>query len=395
MSVSMILGLLALAVGYAAFVGRVGFGLRQSLRSQPVGTQPNVPVTVIVAAHNESSTIVDCLRSILANDYPARLTEVLVVDDGSTDGTAQLAEDVFAGEDRDRKLSVIRISGQAPAGKQAALQAGLKVSSGAIVLTTDADCTVADRWITSMIEQFSDDTGFVAGPVRYVNDSTFLRGIEALEFISLVGFGAGSIGIGYPTICNSANAAFRKELSDEYRVQYPGMATAQDELLMQFVHRKTNFDVRFCPRPEALVATRGADSLSDFFRQRARWASIVAHFPDFRLTVAPALIFVFFVALAVVFVAGFQWLPMFGAVAASMLIKTSADLSVVTPTCRHFGCAHLLKYVAPAELLHIPYVLIAAPFGLIRPPRWKERTNRLAATTARPRYSPVVVADDS
>lgn len=98
------------------------------------------PVSVVIPARNESRNIEQCVRSVLATNYPN--VEVIVVDDHSTDGTGEIARRIAPSDDRLRVLAAPEL----PAGwfgKQWACAAGARASSGSLLCFTDADTTHA------------------------------------------------------------------------------------------------------------------------------------------------------------------------------------------------------------------------------------------------------------
>ena len=111
------------------------------------GSPPDDPplVSVVIPARNESRNIERCLRSVLSSDYP-RL-EVIVVDDGSTDGTGDIARGMAAGDTRVRVIE----TGALPEGwfgKQWACETGAKNSRGEIILFADADTVHSSDLVT-------------------------------------------------------------------------------------------------------------------------------------------------------------------------------------------------------------------------------------------------------
>ena len=92
--------------------------------------------------------IAQTVRSVLANDYP--VTEVVVVDDGSTDGTGDEVAAQFAGDAR------VRLLRQANAGKAAALNRGLAEARGEILVCFDADTQIAPHGISCIVRHFAD-----------------------------------------------------------------------------------------------------------------------------------------------------------------------------------------------------------------------------------------------
>jgi chlorobactene glucosyltransferase len=106
------------------------------------------PVSVVIPARNESRNIERCLRSVLSSDYPD--LEVIVVDDGSTDGTGDIARAAAAADSRARVIE----TGALPDGwfgKQWACQTGARSSHGDIILFADADTVHAPDLITRSV----------------------------------------------------------------------------------------------------------------------------------------------------------------------------------------------------------------------------------------------------
>jgi cellulose synthase/poly-beta-1,6-N-acetylglucosamine synthase-like glycosyltransferase len=119
------------------------------------------------------------------------------------------------------------------------------------------------------------DMKLVSGPVSLEQGSSFLRRFQSLEHAGLVAFGAVSIHIGRPTMCNGASLIFYRNIWHElggYEAHghLPG---GDDELFMRAVNQACPGSVGFCKLPEAIVTTAAAPNLRAFFMQRLRWAS--------------------------------------------------------------------------------------------------------------------------
>ena len=104
-------------------------------------------VSVIVPAYNEERTLRACVESILASTYPD--LEVIVVNDGSTDGTDRCIEDLIAG-------ARIRYIRQENGGKARALNTGIAASRGEVIVFTDADCVFYPETVGQMVRCFLD-----------------------------------------------------------------------------------------------------------------------------------------------------------------------------------------------------------------------------------------------
>ena len=121
----------------------------KSLDHESGSTPPDPPlVSVVIPARNESHNIERCVRSVLTSDYP-RL-EVTVVDDGSTDGTGEIARRSAGTDSRVRVIE----TGALPAGwfgKQWACETGARSSHGEIILFTDADTVHSSDLVTRSV----------------------------------------------------------------------------------------------------------------------------------------------------------------------------------------------------------------------------------------------------
>lgn len=154
----------SLAFVVATYVGYPVLALTLGrLRARPHRTgAPAATVSVLVAAHNEAAVIADKIRSVRAATLPGLDVEIVVVDDGSTDGTARQARDAGA----TTTLSLAR------AGKARALEAAVAASSGEILVFTDANSIFEPGTLTALLAPLADPAvGAVAGDQRYTGDS--------------------------------------------------------------------------------------------------------------------------------------------------------------------------------------------------------------------------------
>ncbi len=153
-----------IAVGVLAWT-YVGFPLvvlvRGRLMPRPYRREDiNPPLSVIVACHNEEQGIGDKLANLLGCDYPADRVEVIVVSDGSTDGTERI---VRGFEPRGVRLVALPRQGKAPA-----LNAGVAQATGEILVFSDANSEFVPQALRALTRSFADPAiGAVAGDQRY------------------------------------------------------------------------------------------------------------------------------------------------------------------------------------------------------------------------------------
>lgn len=147
-------------------------------------------ITVVVPCRNEEDALRGCLGALLAQDPPAPRHEVIVVDGGSTDGTARLAERMG--------VTLLHDGANGPSG---ARNIGIRHARGDIVAFTDADCVPGSDWLTRIAEVFAEDerVAGVAGALRMPRD-TFLGRLEDDE--------AGAMYRGFIT----SNVAYRRDV---------------------------------------------------------------------------------------------------------------------------------------------------------------------------------------
>lgn len=139
-------------VGYPAFTALLAGGYGDAPQEEAVFP----PLTVVVAAYNEQSRIADRVRDILAQDYPAEQLHVLVVSDGSSDGTAEAAD---IGDPRVRVLAL-----PDNAGKASAINAALAEIQTPLIAFTDARQRYGFGALRALVTPFADpNVGAVSG----------------------------------------------------------------------------------------------------------------------------------------------------------------------------------------------------------------------------------------
>jgi len=119
-------------------------------------------VSVLVAVHNGAAYLERKLESLLAQDYPPQLREILIISDGSTDAT-----ETIAGSFAHRGVRLVRVP---RGGKAAALNAGLAQASGDILFFTDVRQPLDPRALSHLAANFADPTvGAATGELRLLN----------------------------------------------------------------------------------------------------------------------------------------------------------------------------------------------------------------------------------
>ena len=135
-------------------------------------------VTLVVPAYNEGLVIQPALKSLLELDYPNY--EIIVVDDGSTDDTYVKAMEVA----RNSTAVPVRVITKPNGGKAQALNTGMSVARGELILNMDGDSKLSRNTLKACVRHFADPrVGAVAGNVKVINRDNVWSRIQALEYI--------------------------------------------------------------------------------------------------------------------------------------------------------------------------------------------------------------------
>jgi len=365
--------LLVFSSFYFIFLARIRHGLVRTASRPPIAFTPSV--SVIIAARNEEQNIENCLRSILSQEYPADLIEIVIVDDGSSDSTktriASLAQE----------NGIIRlVSNDAGAlgrdgGKPQALTVGLAHARNEIVLVTDADCTVSPQWIQSVVSEFTDSTTMVMGPVVETRQQGFFSALQGLEAFGIVVVTAGLVGLRQPLICIGANFAFRRSTFIEID-GFGGDHEPWVESIMKRIDRTQPGGIRFAMNSESIVFTRAPKSLREFFWRRIRWGAVKPHYEQPWNLIKLSSIYAFFLLMFIATFASFVNEEMRPLVASIWFFKLLFEYQTLA-----IGASFLKQKISfgqflIAELLHVPYVVIVGALAQLLPVRWKGRIIR-------------------
>jgi cellulose synthase/poly-beta-1,6-N-acetylglucosamine synthase-like glycosyltransferase len=231
--------------------------LRTGRRSRSWGPPVTEPVSVIVPAYNESAGIEAAVRSLLASDHPV---EIIVVDDGSTDGTADLVESL--------RLPV-RVIRQPNAGKPAALNTGLAAATFDLVVMVDGDTVFEPDTVRTIVQPFADPrVGAVSGNAKVVNRGGMLGRWQHIEYV--VGFNLDrrlfDLAECMPTVPGAVGAFRRQALLDLGGVS--DVTLAEDTDLTMALCRA---GWRVVYEEGAKAWTEAPASLNALWRQRYRW----------------------------------------------------------------------------------------------------------------------------
>lgn len=226
-------------------------------------------VSIVVPCFNEESTLASTMHSLLELRYPKELLEIMVVDDGSTDRTLQIAEEFArACPAGGARRHTVRVFHKSNGGKHTALNLAIKHTSAEFIACLDADSTVAPDALSRLLPAFENPKIAAVTPGIHVkNPKTILQHMQKAEYrLSVfVRFILSILGSAF--ITPGPFSIFRTNVVRELGGWKHGHYTEDMEIALRMQaagHLIAN-------APGAMVHTNTPRSLSKLFRQRVRW----------------------------------------------------------------------------------------------------------------------------
>jgi cellulose synthase/poly-beta-1,6-N-acetylglucosamine synthase-like glycosyltransferase len=333
-------------------------------------SKKNTKLTIIIPVRNEAENIVKLLQDLNNQDYPYENFEVIIANDGSTDDTADLVlEFQESAKYRLRLLNIFEEKVTSP--KKRAIQKSIEIASGELIITTDGDCRVTDKWLSS-IEQFYKETDakLISSPVTFVDENNFWNTAQIIEFGSLIGSGACAMYLNKPNMCNGANIAYTREVFNNVG-GFAGnehLASGDDEFLMHKIANMFPKQVVFNTNPDSIVKTKSQPDIQHFYQQRKRWASKWKHYNNWQVSVLA--FFIFAVNLGVIF----TYLLLPTDLSLGLLgLKFGAEFVFLALMISYFGYHKKIFFIPIIQIFYPFYVVF---FGLISQAKgyvWKDR----------------------
>lgn len=217
------------------------------------------PVSVLVPAYNEAKCIEATVRSLMRSEHPI---EVIVIDDGSSDGTARIVENMC--------LPNVRVVRQLNAGKPAALNRGVANARHNLIVMMDGDTVFEPGTVRELVQPFGDPrVGAVAGNAKVGNKDSLIGAWQHIEYV--MGFNLDRrmydiLGC-MPTIPGAVGAFRRSALK-----RVGGMSDdtlAEDTDITMALHRD---GWRVVYAENARAWTEAPESVQQLWSQRYRWS---------------------------------------------------------------------------------------------------------------------------
>ena len=365
------------AAMYLICIGAFTYGLFSMARpvvethSRASLQQQRNKVSLLIAARNEGSNIQKLLQSLYNQSYSKEKFEVIIVNDHSEDETSEVIKR-FIDAHPEMNLKLLQAEGR---GKKQAISQALHAAENEIVMVTDADCELPDRWIESMVRYFFEkDLKMQLGPVLLSPSKTLFEKLQVLEHLSLIASTAGSAAIGMPVMCNGANMMYDRQSAldvEKYRKDI-NIASGDDMFLMeQFLKHYGSRSISFLLDNQAIVKTATMPNLKAFFRQRTRWTSKTKAYTNWKIIATALIVLMFNLSIVFFFVAGFFMKVFWVFYVLYVIMKTLIDFPILKRITTFMQQRNLLWWMFQLEFIYPFYVVFTAFAGLFENIKWK------------------------
>ncbi len=224
-------------------------------------------VSIIVPVYNEEKVVEQSVKSLVELDYPNY--EVIVVNDGSTDNTAKVAETLVGYHKGKKSMVKVSLINKPNGGKAKALNAGIQFSDAEFVVCVDGDSKLSEDALAMGIRHFVDPSvGAVAGNVKVLNRKKMITDLQALEYVeglNLARFAQGFVKM--VNIIPGPIGIFRKSALKS--AGYYSSDTFAEDADVTLKILAAGWKIKYEPR--AISYTEAPETFMQLLKQRYRW----------------------------------------------------------------------------------------------------------------------------
>lgn len=344
------------------FRGHLGFAYKKT-EANPQQVQLSVVVVYRNEMQNLPHLVEDLEKQTLANSF----WEAIFVDDASEDGSYEWLLEQKARVSFSLKTLQNPDFSEIVSPKKRAITEAISKAEGLWIVCTDADCRLPRTWLEEICTHSQDSkTEFISMPVRFSPVATWFEQWQAVEFASLIGSGAACIGLGFPTMCNGANIAYRKSVFEAVG-GFSGsehIASGDDEFLMHKIARRSWQSVRFLPKKSVIVSTPANATWKALLAQRLRWASKWENYQNLFAKILA--VFIFLVSISTIFLYAHQDFS-------AIIFKFSVEFIFLGLVLYFLGQGFIACWIPIVFVVYPFYVVFFALFARKRNFVWKER----------------------
>ncbi len=346
----------------------------------PSNFQPKTSISIIIPARDEAENITACLQSIINQNYPKPLFEIIVLNDHSTDRTADI---ILQFSNLYKNIKLLNLAdfvnnSHLNSYKKKALEIGIAKAQGELIITTDADCMTQPNWLLHLASLYEvQKPKCIAAPVNFHREKNLLERFQSLDYAGTMLLTGAGIHARTMRLSNGANLAYPKAIFEEMQ-GFEGishLASGDDMLLVQKIAAQYPDGITFLKNADATVFTEAKSTWKSFWSQRIRWATKSTAYREWRITFILAMVFFYCcnILFSLLLISFFGW-AMFIIFILQFIIKTVCDYYLLGTACRYFNRKVLMRSFLPAQVLHTWYIIVIGILGnVVKRYEWKGR----------------------
>lgn len=233
-------------------------------------------LSIIIAAKNEEKSINSLFDSLEKSNYPKENFEVIIVDDNSSDKTAELVQSRVSGNNN---YVFIKAENKEFEGKRGALSIGIKSAKNNFIIITDADCKPEPSWLNEMASALDYGYDFVFGAAPIQKGKTLVEKLSAFENLRNTYLTIAAVGLNIPYSAAARSFAFRKtsfERIGGYSKTIETLSGDDDLLLREAVKNKMLIGTVI--QSDSLVYSSAPKNFEHYFQQKKRHLQTSFHY---------------------------------------------------------------------------------------------------------------------
>jgi cellulose synthase/poly-beta-1,6-N-acetylglucosamine synthase-like glycosyltransferase len=341
-------------------------------RLKETSVDPNIQnfntFSIVIPFKNEEKNLKFLLSDLYQLNYSPSFYEIILVDDNSEDNSFEIVNKFI--EFHELPWLIISSKG----GKKKALEKAVDIAQSKYIISFDADCRIPFNILKAYNTALNKrKTKMISGPVTFYSDNKLWGKLLELEFISLIGSGAGSIGINKPIMLNAANLLFEKTLAIEAKKEiYNGSIESGDDIFL--MHYTIEYygakEIQFLKNEDAIVRTPAPKNFKELVKQRIRWTAKARYYKINFTSISAIIILlfnlVFMVSFSFIFIAELRPIFLF-----IYLVKTLIDFPLLYSTSKFLKQEKRIILLPLLQVIYPFYIVIIAFAGLFSKEGWK------------------------
>lgn len=337
----------------------------------PGNENPQTNTSVIIAFRNEEENLDKLVKSLDVQTLQTDKIEFLFINDHSTDNSAQLLRALCDGKNNFKLFELP----ESVKGKKAAIYYGIENANGELIVTTDADCYMGENWLRSIVAYYEKyKPKLISAPVIIENDKSWFANFQSVELLSLIGSGAGAIGINRPIMCNAANMAFEKGFYLKNQDLANSKYVSGDDIFFLLNTKKIGGkQIHFIKSHDAFVYTKPLKTMKEFVHQRIRWVSKSSGYRDFDIGFVSIVIYLMNLMILLLTFLSFTDIRFLIILLVMFFIKSGVDSFFLNTLHKYFYQKLLNTFFKMHQLVNILLTAFIPILAIFSPFKWKGR----------------------